>query len=298
MDKLQAMKVFCRVYEAESFRLASESLGISRPMVTRYINAIEEELGTKLLQRNTRNISITHAGRKYYQHCVSILDAIEEAEGEIGELTKKPKGLLKVSVPMDFGLSHLVPLLSRFSQLYPQIELDIDFSDKRVDMTESGVDIAIRGGDLGGDQFVARPLCYSKGFVCASPEYVAEHGGLNQIEELEKHSCLLYRNALVPNRWSVTDEDGTLRSITISGAFSANNGSALTRFALAGMGVIYQPDFLVSKYIESGELVNLLPKCKGYELCFYAIYPQRKLMSRKTRLLLDFLQEKLANIQF
>ena len=298
MDKLQSMKVFCRVYEAESFKLASDSLGISRPMVTRYINSIEEELGTKLLQRNTRNISTTHAGRKYYQHCIAILDAIEEAESEISDLTKKPKGLLKISVPMDFGLSHIVPLLDSFGRLYPQIELDIDFSDKRVDMTESGVDIAIRGGDLGGDQFVARPLCYSTGFVCASPEYVSEHGRLESIEDLEKHSCLVYRNAVVPNRWSLINEEGASQTVSVTGAFAANNGSALTRFALAGLGVIYQPDFLVAKYIKSGELVNLLPKCKGYEICFYAIYPQRKLMSRKTRLLLDFLQEKLANTRF
>ncbi|RBP81725.1 LysR family transcriptional regulator [Marinomonas rhizomae] len=298
MDKLQAMKVFCRVYEAESFKLASDSLGISRPMVTRYINFIEEELGTKLLQRNTRNISISHAGRKYYQHCVAILDAIEEAEGEIGDLTQKPKGLLKISVPMDFGLSHIVPLLDSFSRLYPQIELDVDFSDKRVDMTESGVDIAIRGGDLGGDQFVARPLCYSRGFVCASAEYISKYGEPDSVEDLENHSCLLYSNALTPNRWSLTDEENVVRTVSISGAFTANNGGALTRFALAGVGVIYQPDFLVAKYIKSGELIQLLSKYKGYEIGFYAIYPQRKLMPRKTRLLLDFLQEKLANTQF
>lgn len=298
MDKLQGMKVFCRVFEAESFKLASDSLGISRPMVTRYINSIEEELGTKLLQRNTRNISITDAGRKYYQHCSAILEAIDEAEGEIGELTKKPKGLLKVSVPMDFGLSHLVPLFNEFSRIYPQIELDVDFSDKRVDMTESGIDIAIRGGHLGGDQFVARPLCYSTGFVCASPDYIAAHGLLRDIEDLEKHSCLIYRNAPVPNKWTLMNDSGESLTVSVSGSFSANNGSALTRFAVAGLGIIYQPDFLVSKYIESGELINLLPNCKGYEIGFYAIYPQRKLMSRKTRLLLDFLQEKLANIQF
>jgi len=298
MNKLQAMKVFCRVYEAESFKLASDSLGISRPMVTRYVNSIEEELGTKLLQRNTRNISITHAGRKYYQHCIAILDAIEEAESDIGELTQKPKGLLRVSVPMDFGLSYLVPLFDSFSRLYPQIELDIDFSDKRVDMTESGVDIAIRGGDLGGDQFVARPLCSSKGVVCASPDYILKHGELKSLEDLVNHSCLLYSNALVPNRWSLTDKEGVSRTVSISGTFSANNGSALTQFALAGLGVIYQPDFLVAKYIKSRELVDVLPSYKGYELYFYAIYPQRKLMPRKTRLLLDFLQEKLANTKF
>ena len=298
MDKLQAMKVFCRVYEAESFKLASETLAISRPMVTRYINSIEEELGTKLLQRNTRNISITHAGRKYYQHCIAILDAIEEAENEIGELTQKPKGLLKISVPMDFGLSHIVPLLDRFSRLYPQIELDVDFTDKRVDMTESGVDIAIRGGDLGGDQFVARSLCHLTGFVCASPSYILEKGELKDLEDLKHHSCLLYNNSQIPDRWSLTDSEGVSRTVSVAGALRANNGSALTRFALAGLGIIYQPDFLVAKYIESGELVNMLPSYKGYEFSFYAIYPQRKLMSRKTRLLLTFLQQELTNTKF
>ncbi|TYL47195.1 LysR family transcriptional regulator [Marinomonas sp. IMCC 4694] len=295
MDKFQAMKVFCRVYEADSFKLASDSLGISRPMVTRYVNAIEEELGTKLLQRNTRNISVTEAGRKYYQHCVSILDAIEEAEGEIGELTQQPKGLLRISMPMDFGLSHLVPLINQFSVLYPQIMLDIEFNDKRIDMTESGVDIAIRGGDLGGDQFVARPLCYAKGFVCASPEYIKKNGAINDVDDLLNHSCLAYLNATMPYRWSLTDGSGQVRTVSISGAFSANNGSTLTQFALLGMGVIYQPDFLVEKYLKTGQLVNLLPNFSGYKIGFYAIYPQRKLLPRKTRLFLDFLQKALSS---
>lgn len=295
MDKFQAMKVFCRVYEAESFKVASDSLGISRPMVTRFVNSIEEELGTKLLQRNTRNISITHAGRKYYQHCIAILDAVEEAESDMGELVQKPKGLLKISVPMDFGLSHIVPLLDRFSRLYPDIEFDVDFSDKRVDITESGVDVAIRGGNLGGDQFVARPLCYGKGYVCASPDYVAVHGMPQGLDDLKNHSCLLYSNSAIPDRWSMTDAQGETKNITVAGRFKVNNGGALVRFALAGLGVIYQPDFLVEKHIESGELVDLLPSYKGYEICFHAIYPQRKLMSRKVQLLLDFLQRELAN---
>ncbi|AEF53813.1 LysR family transcriptional regulator [Marinomonas posidonica] len=293
MDKLQAMKVFCRVYEVESFKLASDSLAISRPMVTRYINFIEDELGTKLLQRNTRNISVTHAGQKYYQHCVSILDALEEAESEIGDLAQKPKGLLKVSVPMDFGLTHLVPLLDSFTRLYPQIELEVDFNDKRVDMTESGVDLAIRGGQLGGDQFVARKLCTAGSYVCASPEYLERYGAVRSLEDLQRHNCLLYTNTMTSDHWHFTDAKGERQSIVVSGNCRANNGGALARLALEGVGVIYQPEFLVSKYLESGALVNVLPQWKGYEISFHAIYPQRKLMSQKTRLLLEFLQENL-----
>lgn len=293
MDKFQAMKVFCRVYEVESFKLASDSLGISRPMVTRYINSIEDELGTKLLQRNTRNISVTHAGQRYYQHCIAILDALEEAESEIGDLAQKPKGLLKVSVPMDFGLTHLVPLLDSFSRLYPQVDLDVDFNDKRVDMTESGVDLAIRGGTLGGDQFVARKLCTAGSYVCASPEYLERCGQIVSLTDLQDHNCLLYTNTMTSNHWHFSDVSGERHSIIVSGNCRANNGGALVRLALEGVGVIYQPDFLVAKYIESGELVSLLPEWKGYEISFHAIYPQRKLMSQKTRLLLEFLQEHL-----
>lgn len=294
MDKLQAMKVYCRVYEAESFKLASESLDISRPMVTRYINALEEDLGSKLLHRNTRNISVTHAGKLYYQHCVAILEAIEEAEGELGDLSHKPKGHLRMSVPMDFGLTHVVPILSDFSALYPEITLEIDFSDKRVDLTESGIDLAVRGGDLGGDQFIARPLCALRGYVCASPEYLKLNGTPEHPVDLKVHNCLQYTNAPNPGRWYFKSNDEEY-DLPINGSIMANNGGALTRLAVAGTGIIIQPGFLVEKYIKSGQLVPLLQNYETYSGQFYAIFAQRKLLPKKVRLLIDFLVEKLQS---
>ncbi|MEO9655781.1 LysR family transcriptional regulator [Marinomonas sp.] len=295
MDKLQAMRVFCRAYETESFKLASDTLDISRPMVTRYISSIEEQLGTKLFVRNTRNISITYAAQRYYRHCVDILDAIEEAESEIGELLHKPKGRLKMSVPMDFGMSHVMPLLDQFIQHYPGIDLEVDFSDKRVDMTESGIDLAIRGGNLGGDQFVARHLCHLRGYVCAAPSYLEQYGTPVQLEDLSQHKCLLYSLSLTPRVWTLKDSQGGERSVNVSGPFQSNNGGALTAMAISGAGVIYQPDFLVAKYIRNGQLINVFPDYEGYQLSFHAIYPERKLLPRKTRLLLEFLQQKLSN---
>lgn len=295
MDKLQAMRVFCRAYETESFKLTSDTLGISRPMVTRYISSLEEQLGTKLFVRNTRNISVTYAAQRYYRHCIDILDAIEEADTEIGELLQKPKGRLKMSVPMDFGMSHVMPILDQFIQHYPQIDLEVDFSDKRVDMTESGIDLAIRGGSLGGDQFVARHLCYLQGYVCASPAYLEQHGMPEALSDLTRHKCLIYSLAPTPRVWTLTDPQGEVCSVNVSGPFQSNNGGALTTMALRGAGVIYQPDFLVAKYIRSGQLVNVFPDYEGYQLSFHAIYPERKLLPRKTRLLLDFLQQKLSN---
>ncbi len=295
MDKLQAMRVFCRAYETESFKLTSDTLDISRPMVTRYISSIEEQLGTKLFVRNTRNISVTYAAQRYYRHCIDILDAIEEAESEIGELLQKPKGRLKMSVPMDFGMSHVMPLLDKFIQHYPEIDLEVDFSDKRVDMTESGIDLAIRGGSLGGDQFVARHLCHLRGFVCASPAYLEQYGIPKQLEDLSQHKCLLYSLSSTPRVWTLKDCQGAERSVSVSGPFQSNNGGALTAMAVSGAGVIYQPDFLVAKYIRSGQLVNVFPDYEGYQMSFHAIYPERKLLPRKTRLLLDFLQQKLSN---
>ncbi|MFD1384332.1 LysR family transcriptional regulator [Rhodanobacter aciditrophus] len=292
MDKLQAMKVFCRVYEAESFKMASESLDISRPMVTRYINALEEELGAKLLHRNTRNISITYAGKQYYRHCVPILEAIEEAESDLGDLTHQPKGHLRLSVPMDFGLSHMVPILSEFSSLYPEISLEVDFSDKRVDLTESGIDLAVRGGDLGGDHFIARPLCRMQGYVCASPKYLERKGVPKFPNELSQHDCLVYTNAPNTGRWVFT-KDGVTEEASISGTLSANNGGALTRLAVEGAGIIMQPDFLVEKYLKTGELVHLLDDYETFSGQFYAVYADRKLLPKKVRLLIDFLIKKL-----
>ncbi|MGB2064342.1 MAG: LysR substrate-binding domain-containing protein [Marinomonas gallaica] len=294
MDKLQAMKVYCRVYEAESFKLASESLDISRPMVTRYINALEEDLGAKLLHRNTRNISVTHAGKLYYQHCVTILEAIEEAEGELGDLSHKPKGHLRISVPMDFGLTHMVPILSEFSALYPEITLEVDFNDKRVDLTESGIDLAVRGGDLGGDHFIARPLCTLRGYVCASPEYIERNGAPEHPADLKTHNCLQYTNAPNSGRWYFKNRHEEF-DLPIRGSIMANNGGALTRLAVAGTGIIIQPGFLVDKYIESGQLVPLLTQYETYSGQFYAVFAGRKLLPKKVRLLIDFLVEKLQS---
>lgn len=294
MDKLQAMKVFCRVYEAESFKLASETLDISRPMVTRYLNALEEELGAKLLHRNTRNISVTHAGRQYYQHCINILEAIEEAEGELGDLTHQPKGHLRVSVPMDFGLTHMVPILNEFSKGYPEISMEIDFSDKRIDLTESGVDLAVRGGELGGDHFIARPLCHMRGYVCASPRYLERYGVPKHPRDLLEHNCLVYTNAPNAGRWQFRNDEGDY-DIQVSGSLMGNNGSALTRFAVEDAGIIMQPDFLVDQYLASGELVNVLSDYETFTGQFYAIYAERKLMPKKVRLLIDFLVEKLQS---
>lgn len=296
MDKLQAMKVFCRVYEAESFKLASESLDVSRPMVTRYINSLEEDLGAKLLHRNTRNISVTQAGRQYYQHCVNILEAIEEAEGELGDLTRQPKGHVRISVPMDFGLTHMVPILSEFSALYPDITLEIDFSDKRIDLTESGIDLAIRGGELGGDHFIARPLRTMRGYICAAPDYLERHGAPKHPSELAEHDCLIYTNAPQAGRWYFKSEQEEFE-VQVSGPLMGNNGGALTRFAIEGMGIIMQPDFLVERYLESGDLEVLFPEYETFTGQFYAVYAERKLLPKKVRLLIDFIMEKLESPQ-
>lgn len=293
MDKFQAMKVFSRVVEAESFKAASDSLLISPPMVTRYINSLEAELGVKLLLRNTRNVSVTYAGKQYYQHCQAILDAIEEAEMALSELIQQPKGTLKISVPMDFGQSHLTPLLQRFCELYPDIRLELDYNDKRVDLTESGFDVAIRGGTLGGDQFVARPLGEINGYVCASPKYLARHGKPKGPEELSDHNCLVYTNTVAAETWRF-HRQGEEFKVNVSGSVIANSGSALVHLARAGVGLIYQPDFLVLPHLESGELVQLLEDYSGYIGQFHAVYPQHKLLPRKTRLLLDFLESNLS----
>jgi DNA-binding transcriptional LysR family regulator len=293
MDKIQAMTVFCRVFEAESFKIASESLTISRPMVTRYIHFLETELGAKLIQRNTRNFSITEAGKQYYRYCIAILDAIEEAESEIGELSQQPKGRLRISVPMDYGMTHLSPLLRQFNQIYPDIQLDVDFNDKRVDLTEAGIDVAIRGGKLGGDQFVARPLTPIKMLVCAAPSYLAQKGVPVTPSDLVQHNCLLYSNLATPNRWCFY-RNQQVEYVQVTGSLQANNGGALTRLAAAGLGIICQPDFLVEDYIHSGELVALLPEYGGVEGQFYVIYPQRKLLSRKTRLFVSYLLDNLV----
>ncbi|MGJ7536005.1 MULTISPECIES: LysR family transcriptional regulator [unclassified Variovorax] len=292
MDLLQAMKTFSAVVEAGSFVGAMGATALSKPAVSRHVNELEAHLGTRLLQRTTRRLSLTSEGQIYYQRCKEVLQAVQEAEAEVGASTGQAQGRLRIGAPQTFGALHLAALWGRFAAENPQVTLDIVLSDRAVDLVEEGYDLVVRIARLSDSNLVSRRLASTRMMLCASPAYLAQHGTPVQPHELEKHHVVSYSYWSSGNMWSFRGPQGEVTVRTHS-RIHANNGDTCRAAALAHQGIILQPDFLVYEDLRSGALVELMPEFSAVELGIFAIYPTRKQLPLKVRRLVDFLVEAL-----
>lgn len=228
MDQIAAMRTFIKVVECQSFTKAAHQLGISVAMTSKLMQQLEESLSTRLLSRTTRQVNPTEAGQFYYQRSLALLAELEETHSQLTHNNQQPQGTLKLSVPMDFGYLHLSPALPLFRERYPDLKLEIEYSDRRVAPVEEGFDLALRIGNLPDSSLVAKPLAMMKMVVCASPDYLARRGRPKTPEDLKQHDCLIY--TLTQPDW-VFKRDGEEHSIRPQGPLRANNGVALTRAA-------------------------------------------------------------------
>ncbi|KAF7597992.1 MAG: LysR family transcriptional regulator [Candidatus Dactylopiibacterium carminicum] len=292
MDLFQAMKTFTAVVEAGSFVGAMDALEISKPAVSRHVAELEEHLGTRLLQRTTRRLSLTDEGLRYYQRCKEVLQAVQEAEAEVGAASGRVHGWLRVGAPQTFGALHLAPLWGRFAAENPQVVLDIVLSDRVVDLVEEGYDLVVRIARLPDSNLVSRVLAYTRMVLCASPDYLARHGTPRQPHELAQHDVISYSYWSSGDVWSFTGPQGEV-SVRTRSRIHANNGDTCRAAALAHQGVILQPDFLVHEDLHSGRLVALLPGFQTVRLGIYALYPTRRQLPLKVRRLVDFLVDAL-----
>ncbi len=288
MDRLMSMEVFTKVVEMRSFIAASEALGISRPMASKHIQALETNLGVRLLNRTTRKISLTEAGSAFILRCQTVLSEIDEAIAEAANMQVEPKGLLRINAPLTFARSYLARSIADFQAQYPQISIDLTLNDRVVDIVDEGFDLAIRIGVLADSSLIARKLAPCRVVLCAAPAYLEANGIPNHPTALANHNCLLYAYFDQEKVWTFADPDGEL-AIRVDGDFRTNFGEVLVEAAVAGRGIVLEPSFTVAPYIASGELVPLLQHFNPRELGIYAVYPPGRTLPQKARAFIDHL---------
>jgi DNA-binding transcriptional LysR family regulator len=290
MDRFQEMKVFAAVVDAGSFVGAAAAIEMSKPAVSRYVQELEARLGVRLLQRTTRRLSLTEEGAVFHARCKELLANVEEAEAEITSRAGEASGLLKVNAPVSFGIIHLAPLWAEFMARHPGVTLDITLSDRVVDLVEEGFDVAVRIARLPNSSLVSRQIAVTRMMVCASPAYLKQHGTPKRPEDLSTHTVLAYSLLSAGDHWEFDGPEGRV-SVKVTPKLHTNSGDTCRAVALQHRGIIFQPSFLVGDDLRSGALVQLLPQYLSTTLGVYAVYPTRKHLAPKVRLLIDFLIE-------
>lgn len=294
MDILNCMRVFAAVVETESFTAAGARLDLSKALISKYVGHLEDHLGTRLLNRTTRKLSLTESGGAYYERCVQILADVEEAEQAAGQLTAIPRGTLRVTMPVSFGRIRIAPLLTDYMHRYPDVKLDVTLSDRLADLVEDGYDLAIRVGYVPESGLIARKLTTERVVLCAAPSYLQRRGTPQTPEALREHACLIYSYASTGDEWVLEGDDGKRHAVRITGPMRVNNGEMLRAAALDGAGIIREPHFIVGDDLQAGRLQPLLPKFPPPEIGVYALYPSRKHLSAKVRTFVDYLAVRIA----
>ena len=281
------MQIFVRVAEMGSFAAVAQQMGVARSVVTRQIAGLEAHLGVKLMARSTRRLSLTSAGTAYLEKCRVILNLVETAETDVAEERLTPRGNIRISLPLSFGLKRVAPLLLDFAARYPEVSLDMDYSDRRMNLIEEGIDLSIRitrqlaGGD------VARKIGVSHMKVVASPDYLARHGRPLEPGDLAHHEYLGYTLAGTSALQFIVD--GQPLAVPVRSRITASNGEVLIEAATRGMGITSHPDFIVDDYIASGRVEQILGQFPMPELGIYALLPSNRHVPYRVRVLMDFL---------
>ena len=282
------MRVFTTVVDSGSFVGAVDKLSVSPAMVTRYVAQLEQHLGVRLLHRTTRKLSLTEEGADYYQRSLQIIASIEDAALSATKGKADPHGVLRITMASSLGLGHLDRAIAAYLQRFPNIEVDLMTSERMVDIVDEGFDLALRVTKEVTPGLIARRIAPVNVVACASPEYLEAHGSPKSPEALTTHNCLLYPLAMFHNKWRFC-RDGEERFIPVTGNLRVNNGNILVSAAIAGMGIIYEPDFHVAKYIRRGQLVRILEDWETVELSLFAVYANRQFLPLKVRSFIDFL---------
>lgn len=288
MDRFLEMQTFAAVVDAGSFVGAADVLGVSKAAVSRHVNELESRLGVRLLHRTTRRLSLTPEGEVFLGRCRDLLSSLEEAEAEITASSDTARGLLRVNVPVTFGIRRLAPLWGAFRDAHPQVRLDITLADRVVDLVEEGYDVAIRIGTLTSSSLVSRKLTVTRLVLCASPEYLAARGTPAHPDELTGHAVIGYSYWSGGDEWRLEGPQGPV-AVRTRACIHSNNGDTCRAAALAGQGIILQPDFVVGDDVAAGTLVELMPAYRAGELGVHAVYPSRRHVAPKVRALIAFL---------
>lgn len=292
MDRFENMGAFIRVVEAGSISRAADRLGVAKSAVSRRLKELEEHLDVELFHRTTRKMNLTDTGRAFYHQSVRILEDVLEAEHATSQAHGTLKGSLKIALPSTFGIMHMGPAINEFLQTHPQIEFDLDFNDREVDLIEEGFDMAIRIANLPDSSLIARRLAHIQTVICASPAYLEQMGVPQTPDDLKGHQCLVYSLLRDFDYWYLTDSNGNETKTKIQPYLKASTGEFLKDAAVEGRGIILIPSFIAYKEIENGTLVPVLEDFKTQQLDAYAIYPQTRHLSQRVRAFVDFLVKR------
>lgn len=295
MDKLSSLRAFVKVVELGSFSEAGRQLRLSRSAVSKYISDLEASLGVQLLNRTTRHASANEAGQAYFERALSILADLDAADQAVAQAQATPRGLLRVNAPMSFGTLQLGPAVADFMAQCPELQIQLVLSDDQVDPMQGGFDVTLRIADLESSSLIARKLVAIERAICASPDYLAQHGTPQRPEDLRNHALLTYGFLLTGNQWKLTGADGD-HWIQPSWTLCANNAEVLRDAAMAGRGIALLPTFIAGDALRAGTLQRVLADYQAPPLSLFAIYPPTRHLAVKVRLFIDFLVARFGRL--
>lgn len=296
MDKTAEMTIFISAVEQGSFSAAGRALDLTPSAVSKQIQRLEDRLGVRLFNRSTRHIHLTEAGELFYERCSRIVDAIEEAEETVASLREQVRGRLRVSATAAFARGEVLPRLNPFLERYPDLDLQIELTDRPVDVVEEGFDAVIRLQEQVDDpSLIARKLAVNRRIICAAPAYIKAHGMPTSPEDLLRHNCLTLYTVSRFNDWEFEGAEGS-RVLHVSGNFQANTADALYAATLGGAGLARLSTWLVTPDIRAGRLVPVLPQYSHEKSAYYVLYPHRRHLSPKVRAFVDFLAEQFTPV--
>jgi DNA-binding transcriptional LysR family regulator len=294
MDKFQSLVSFAKVVETGSFARAADRLDVSVSAVSRQVADLEGHLGARLLNRTTRRLSLTESGQTFYERCVQLLADLEEAEESVTAAAAVPRGTLRLTASISFGVGYLAWAVAEFGARHPQLRFDIELSDRAVDLVDEGIDLAIRIGDIGSQAVIARRIGAAQLICCAAPSYLAHRPPPRTPDDLREHACLTYAYASGGNLWPFADRQGGVRKVEVESGTHANNGAMLAALAVAGAGITQAPDFIVAPDVRAGRLVPILEDHAPPAIPINAVYPSRRHLSAKVRVFVDYLVARFA----
>ena len=295
MDRLTAMQVFADVAASGSFTTSAERLGMSRAMVTRYVAEMEQWLGARLLQRTTRSVTLTDAGEQCLRRCLQMLALVADVEEEVAPADGQLRGQLRLTSSMSFAHAHLAAAIGDFLQLHPLLKIDLDASDRQLNLVEARIDLAIRISSEPDPALIARPLAPCDSVLVASPAYLAAQGWPQHPAQLADHRCLAYAN-FGKSTWSFVDGDGQHASVAVAARLTANEATVLLQAALAGAGIALQPAYLANAALADGRLCRVLPQWTPPQMTIYALYTSRRHLPPALRALLDYLVQRFRTL--
>lgn len=292
---LSDILVFMAVVEEGSFIAGGQAMGLTRSAAGKAVNRLEDRLGVRLLNRTTRALSLTDEGRVFYDRGLQILAAVDDAEASVAGRSGTPRGLLRLTVPDAFGRLVVLPLLRRYLEAWPDIQVEVSFTDRLADIVEEGFDLAVRIGEAPPDtRLVSRVVARYKAMLCASPSYIAERGEPLSLDELAGHDCLIFSSRNRRQSWRFVGADGAWVKAQVRSRLRLDSGEALRDAAVAGLGIAFLPDFLVAEDLAAGRLQQVLPDLEAEEVKIVTIYPTRRLLEPRVRRFIDLMVEELG----